>query len=401
MAGSSDDDNDVEGIKIYRSRGVVVKITNNTKFTLGDARYYMESGTHKAFPKTPINPDGQGLYGFHKKIGLSGCHGTMTLRFSGHDHCLKIFFKNMPGAGPKSFSVCVENDPVYDIGLRTHNEMIRNQISPSSTFSQAPAGNEVSVTNEELMVRARASMSEQKRAVIFLTVESMMPKPLSPFAPPQVEEEETQGHSHDQMAHARPGTELVVYKGKTVEAILAGMSTNIKVAIEISNKSKYTLHKQSCFLDAGVEEYSPHSEIISGEKRACGFRKLNMSLKGCYGVLRYCIKDNSKCLDIMFSNPYSSGVFSREVAIQLQDLANVAAPSARLLTEMYNSKVTEDTFDKKGAGDSNAVVEDKKELNIKVTANMQDSAESIVRIELTDIPHAKQIIVKSSPAISE
>ncbi|XP_075910495.1 uncharacterized protein LOC116956647 isoform X2 [Petromyzon marinus] len=268
----------------------------------------MESGTHKAFPKAPIKPGGQGLYGFHKKIGLSGCHGTMALRFSGHDPCLKIFFKNTPGPGSKTLSVCVENDPVYDIGPRTQNEMIRNQKIPSSTFRQVPAGNEVSVTNEELAVRTRASMSEQKKAVILLTVESMMPK---------VEEEETQGHSHVQMAHTRPVTDLVVYKGKTVEAILAGMSTSIKVAIEISNKSKYTLHKQS------------------------------------------------------------------------------------LLAEMYNSKVTEGMFDKNGAGDSDAVVEDKRELNVKVTANMQNSAESIVRVELTDIPRAKQSIVKSSPAMSE
>ncbi|XP_032834310.1 uncharacterized protein LOC116956647 isoform X1 [Petromyzon marinus] len=352
----------------------------------------MESGTHKAFPKAPIKPGGQGLYGFHKKIGLSGCHGTMALRFSGHDPCLKIFFKNTPGPGSKTLSVCVENDPVYDIGPRTQNEMIRNQKIPSSTFRQVPAGNEVSVTNEELAVRTRASMSEQKKAVILLTVESMMPK---------VEEEETQGHSHVQMAHTRPVTDLVVYKGKTVEAILAGMSTSIKVAIEISNKSKYTLHKQSCFVDSGVEEYSPHSEISPGEKRACGFCKFNMSLKGCYGVLRYCIKDNRKCLDIMFRNPYSSVVFSRKVAIQLQDLANVSAPSDRLLAEMYNSKVTEGMFDKNGAGDSDAVVEDKRELNVKVTANMQNSAESIVRVELTDIPRAKQSIVKSSPAMSE
>ncbi|CAN0286608.1 unnamed protein product [Lampetra planeri] len=175
------------------------------------------------------------------------------------------------------------------------------------------------------------------------------------------------------------------YKGKTVEAILAGMPTSVAVAIEITNLSTYTLEHPTYVTSHGVLDYSLETEIKPGEKRACGFRKHKVGVKGCLGVLRYAIRDTERCLDIFFSSPYACIVYDRMVGIQLENMGKTyVRASNRLLEEMDHSRDKPYDFDKKKAGDSPATVTNSA-MNLAVTATMLDEHRSIIRVQLTGV----------------
>ncbi|CAN0286554.1 unnamed protein product [Lampetra fluviatilis] len=172
------------------------------------------------------------------------------------------------------------------------------------------------------------------------------------------------------------------HKGKAVEAVLAGMSASVAVAIEITNLSTYTLENPTYVSPHGVVDYPPHTEIKPGEKRACGFRKHTVGLKGCLGVLRYAIRDTERCLDIFFSSPYACIVYDRTVAVQLENVGKIyVGASNRLLEEIDHSRDKPYDFDKKKAGNSAATVTNST-MNLAVTATMIDDYRSIIRVQL-------------------
>ncbi|XP_078474037.1 uncharacterized protein LOC144735514 [Lampetra planeri] len=175
------------------------------------------------------------------------------------------------------------------------------------------------------------------------------------------------------------------YKGKTVDAILAGMPTSVTTAIEITNLSTYTLENPTFALNLGVVEYAPHAEIKPGEKRSCGFHKYWIGIKGCLGVLRYAIRDTEMCLDIFFSCPYAGFIYDRTVGIQLENVGNVyVGASRRLLEEIDNCQSLIKNFNKKKATDAVAKVRNDA-MNLEVTATMRDEWKSIIHVQLTAV----------------
>ncbi|CAN0341302.1 unnamed protein product [Lampetra planeri] len=134
-------------------------------------------------------------------------------------------------------------------------------------------------------------------------------------------------------------------------------------------------------MESGAVEYSPPTEILPNEKRACGFRKRRVGLYGCTGVLIYRIKDSDKCLCLMFNNP---AISKRELAVSVQDWMPQNTP-AQLYEEMMNRNLKNEgtTFCRSLAQASDVSVKCPSVM-LSVNAKMLNDSESIVWLDVMD-----------------
>ncbi|CAN0286281.1 unnamed protein product [Lampetra planeri] len=154
-------------------RKVVVKVTNASRYTLSEPRFFMKTGFCQFKSDESIKPKKHALYGFRKMTAnIKGCHGILGLHFQGTDEYFVLLFKNPYLYKRKLFSLSIENNPgVCDIDLRKLKEMSREEVREDGRFAWSYAGsNCLTVRSRVLQVQVKATMSASDASIVHVMV---------------------------------------------------------------------------------------------------------------------------------------------------------------------------------------------------------------------------------------
>ncbi|CAN0355446.1 unnamed protein product [Lampetra planeri] len=152
---------------------VVVNVTNNSRYTLSEPRFFLKSGICQFPHNEPITPRRRALYGFRKMSSdVKGCHGILGLRFKGTDEYLVLLFKIPLMYQRRKLALSMENCAgVCDMDLRKLREMTRQEATADGRFAWSHAGPDCLVVKSEVLrVRVKAEMSACHEAIAHVTV---------------------------------------------------------------------------------------------------------------------------------------------------------------------------------------------------------------------------------------